>query len=148
VTACTWNFGDGVGTSTSTATAVSYAYANPGPYTVTLTATDGNGTQTLTRNNYVNVYVLPAPSYVYGKVFNTNNTTTVNFTNTSANSEYAKWALYDSSGSYASSHRLLGASGQTVSYTYTNTVTANFGVILSAGSPAGSVNYTNTISVP
>jgi PKD repeat protein len=144
VTACAWDFGDGVGTSSSTASTVTYKYANPGSYTVTLTATDANGTETLTRNSYINVYVLPTPSFSFTPGTLTH-PMTVNFTNTSVNSAYSKWSFYDSSGNLSSTHRLLGVAGFTAAFTYTNA--GNYTVIMQASSPGGSANVTNVLTV-
>jgi PKD repeat protein len=144
VTAATWYFGDGSSTNT-TANTVLHAYANSGPYTVTLTATDSNGTQTLTRNNYINIYALPTPSFTYS-IGAVTNTVTVTFTNTSPNANYGSWSFYDSSDTISSAHKLSATAGMVVSFTYTNA--ANYPVVLSASSPGGSATITNTIVVP
>ena len=147
VTAATWNFGDGVGTTNTAASTVKYSYANPGTYSVTLTATDGNGTETLTRNNYINVYVLPTAAYNASKAgLTTNNTDTVTFTSTGANTSYAKWSLYDNTGTISTAHRLSAMAGLSVSFTYTNT--GNFPVVFQASSPGGSVTVTNSLTIP
>jgi len=147
VTACTWNFGDGVTTNT-TAASVPHQYTAAGTYTVSLTATDPNGTETLTRNYYINIYVVPTPSFTY-TVGPVTSTVTVSFTNTSANANYGTWSFYDSSGTVSSAHKLLGLAGTpstVASFTYTNA--GNYPVVLSASSPGGSAGVTNIIVVP
>ena len=143
VTAAAWDFGDGVTTNT-TALVVAHKYTVQGIYSVTLTATDGVGTETMTRNNYVTVFAPAVPSFVFsaGPYIAP---VTVNFTNTSLNALYSKWSLYDKSGNMATSNRLVGVSGQTTSYTYTNAGT--YKVIMQAGNPGGTGNATNTIIV-
>jgi PKD repeat protein len=127
---------------------VTHAYANATNYTVSLTATDVNGTETLTRNNYVHIYTFAVPSFTYGITLITNNLVTVNFTNTSVNANYCTWSFYNSSG-IASANKLLGLAGlpgAVQTYTYTNAGT--FPVVMSAGTPAGSVAATNSVVVP
>jgi PKD repeat protein len=146
VTACSWNFGDG-GTSTSVAATVTHVYTAPGTYTVSLTATGSSGTETLTRNNYINIYVLPTPSFTYTAGTLTH-PVTVGFTNTSVNANYGSWKFYDSSGVISSAHLLLSQASppSTIEY-YTFTNNGSFPVVLSASSPAGSVGITNTVVV-
>jgi PKD repeat protein len=143
VTACTWDFGDGVGTSTSTAATVTYTYTTVGTYSVTLTATDASGTETLVRNNYITTYDVPVPSYTA-----TPSTgpapLTVNFTNTSANASYSKWTFYDNSGIVSTAHRIAGVSGPSTTFTYTNAGT--YKIVFQAANPGGSVNVTNSIT--
>ena len=45
----------------------------------------------------------------------------------------------------ATSNRLVGVSGDTTSYTYTNAGT--YKVLMQAGNPGGTANVTNTITV-
>ena len=143
VTAATWDFGDGIVTNT-TALVVPHKYTVQGIYSVTLTATDGVGTETLTRNNYVTVFAPAIPSFTLTAGPYTA-PVTVNFTNTSQNALYAKWSLYDKSGNMATTNRLVGVSGDTTSYTYTNAGT--YKVLMQAGNPGGTVGITNTITV-
>ncbi len=139
----TWDFGDGVITNT-TARTLTHKYTAVGLFSVTLTATDVNGTETLTRNNYVSVFDLVVPSFTF-TAGGLTHPVTVNFTNTSINAEYGKWSLYDSSGFMATSNRLLGVSGMTASYNYTNAGT--YKVLLQASNPGGSASITNTITI-
>jgi len=144
VTAATWNFGDGSALVNNTATTVTHTYTAAGAYPVTLVATDANGTESLTRNNYINVYVLPTPSMTYTPGTLTH-PVSVNFTNSSANATFGTWSFYDNSGSMSSTHRLLGESGMTAAFTYTNA--GNYPVLLKASSPGGSASITNNITI-
>jgi PKD repeat protein len=149
LTAATWSFGDGTGTNT-TANTVNHMYANPGSYTVSLIATGVNGTETLTRNGYINIYVLPTPSFTYAAGTPTSSgSVTVSFTNTSPNGNYGSWSYYDASGIVSSSHLLQSFAcppSWLNTYTYTNAGT--YPVVLKASSPAGSVSITNNVIVP
>jgi hypothetical protein len=146
-TAATWYFGDGASTNTA-ATSVTHKYSAAGPYSVTLVPGDGV-TQSLTRNNYINVYILPTASYNTVKGTYTNSSETVTFTDTSVNGAYASWTFYDNSGTISTAHRLGGLAalaGGTVSFTYTNT--GSFPVVFKASSPGGTFTSTNNVSIP
>lgn len=58
VTGYEWYFGDGI---SSTLQHPTHSYALPGAYTVTLLATNSVGTDTMTKTNYIQVVIPPAP---------------------------------------------------------------------------------------
>ena len=148
-TPATWHFGDGLSTNTA-ATTVTHKYSAAGAYSVTLVPGDGV-TQSLTRNNYINVYVLPTANFTYVKGSVTNSTQKVTYTDTSLNNAYVTWSFYASANNYNTTNRIFvtaALSGASVTCTYTN-ITGTVAVVLKASSPGGSVSYTNnTISLP
>jgi len=143
VSSAAWDFGDG-GTSTSTAAAVTHSYTNAGVYSVSLTVNGGNA---LTRNNYINIYVAPTPSYA-SSAAPTKHPATMTFTNTSLNANYGNWAFYTN----ATINNANGAGGMAsplnVPQFFTFANAGTYTVVFTASSPGGSAKATNTIVVP
>jgi PKD repeat protein len=134
-----WTFGDGNSATIANPTNV---YTTPGIYAVTCTA---NGTETLTKTNYIRVLNAPTLSFVADQT-NVLVGTTVNFSNTSANTQDVfRWDWYPMNGVTGAPSFTQAGSSTGFSYTYTNTGT--FSVQLRANCPGGANGSYNRVSL-
>ncbi len=137
-----WNFGDGA-TSNTTATAVTHAYTSVGQYTVSLT----DGANSLTRNNYINIYSAPTPSFTCSSVLVTRTGTPpsamVTFTNTSVNANFGNWAIY--SGAVVNNNSIAGGMSSPLNMPqfFNFTIAGTYTVVFTASSPGGNAAVTN-----
>ena len=127
-----WDFGDG---NTSNIQNPSNVYTEEGRYTVSLTASDGKFTMTKTKENFINVAIIP-PSADFQYQISDADFREVSFINNSQNAVSYSWDFGDGQTSTESSPTHIYA--EEGEYQVVLTATNNFGM---------SVNHSKTIVI-
>ncbi len=129
-TSFAWSFGDG---STSTLSAPTKSYATSAVFTVTLSATGPGGMVTTSKD----ITIIPVSSFTVADEANLNNTTPVQFTNTSKGATSYVWTFGDAGSS----------SSTQADPSFTYTVPGTYTVTLVATGAGGAATSSKSITV-